>query len=459
MTIHRAGLPRVAIVGRPNAGKSSLFNRLARRRQAIVADLPGTTRDVTEAVARGLTREFVVLDTGGLWSGDEWEAKIRERVEDALRDVDAIIWAVDARAPFLESDQRIAGWLRRRREPVILAATKIDDPSHLGEAYALAGLGFGDPIPTSAEHALGFEELVTAVESVLPEPGEAEAEVQPIRLAIIGRPNVGKSSLLNAIVGAERVVVSETPGTTRDAVDVGFEYAGRSFVLVDTAGIRRKPSTDVERYSQMRSREAIERCDVVALIMDPYELGDNDVKLANEAFEAGRAVILVVNKWDLVPAADLAHWEHELLEKLRHLLEVPLVYTSALNEYGIHDLLAETVKAYERYTSRFPTSELNRLLEGWTTVQRPPSFKGKPLKVFYITQAGTAPPTFVLFCNNTAFVIRAYEAYLRNQIREHLGLHGVPIRILWRPRGWRAAARAEARPGRGGTGGEDSEGA
>lgn len=448
MTAARTGLPRVAIVGRPNVGKSSLFNRLVGRRQAIVADLPGTTRDVTEGVAQGLTREFVVLDTGGLWSGDEWEAKIRERVEGALSSVDAIIWAVDARAPFLESDQRIAGWLRRRKEPVILAATKIDDPSHLGEAYALAGLGFGDPIPTSAEHALGFEELLTAVESVLPQAADPEPEIAPIRLAIIGRPNVGKSSLLNVIVGMERVVVSEIPGTTRDPVDVTFEYSGRDFVLVDTAGIRRKPATGVEHYAQLRSREAIERCHVVALVMDPYELGDDDVKLANQAFEAGRAVIAVVNKWDLVPQAELGHWEHGLRQRLRHLQDVPLVYTSALNEYGIHELLAETVKAYERYTSRFQTSELNRLLESWTTTQRPPSFKGKPFKVFYITQAETAPPTFVLFCNNTSFVIRAYEAYLRNQIRDHLDLRGVPIRIKWKSRGWRAAARAEGRPER-----------
>ena len=292
----------VAIVGRPNVGKSSLFNRLLGRREAIVADLPGVTRDVKSGVVETDTgRRFTLLDTGGLWSGDEWERRIRDRIETALRGVDLVLFCVDGREPPTAADHEIADWLRRPGRPVLLVATKLDDPRHeerseLFEAYAL---GFGEPLVSSAAHARGIPELEAAIEERLGED-EDEASEQTVTVAIVGRPNAGKSSLLNALIGDERVIVSDVAGTTRDAIDVAFDFGGRPFVLVDTAGIRRKPSEDVEYYAKLRSELAIRRAEVVILVVDPFELGDHEMRIANLALDAGKPVVLAINKWDLV---------------------------------------------------------------------------------------------------------------------------------------------------------------
>ncbi|HEX7021493.1 MAG TPA: GTPase, partial [Trueperaceae bacterium] len=254
-------------------------------------------------------------------------------------------------------------------------------------------------------------------------------------VAIVGRPNVGKSSLLNALVGDERVIVADLPGTTRDSIDVRFDFAGRPFVLVDTAGIRRKPDEDVEYYSKLRSELAISVADVAILVVDPFELGDHELRIANLALEAGKPVVVAINKWDLVTDEQLADFEREIDQKLAHLYFAPKVYTSALNDYGLHELLASVIRVYDTAHFRVSTGEMNRWLDVWTQRQSPPNFKGRPLKLLYATQADTAPPTFVISVNSEDFITRAYEQYLMNRIREDLGFMEVPIRLIFKARG------------------------
>jgi GTPase len=428
-------MQKVAIVGRPNVGKSSLFNRLIGRRSAIVADEPGVTRDVKEEFLLFENRRMLLMDTGGLWGGDEWEVKILEKAEMAIHDANVVIFVVDARDNLIAGDYEVADWLRRLGKPVVLTAAKIDHPKHEAYMAELYGLGFGDPIPTSSEHGTGFGDLMDKVVSLLPEDTAELSVVEPIRVSLIGRPNVGKSSLLNAITGSERVMVSEIAGTTRDSIDIEFDYAGQRFILIDTAGIRHRPADHIELFAQTRSEAAIERSDVVLLVIDAEALGDHELKLANKAFEAGKPVVLVVNKWDLVPDEKLKETEKAISEKLHYLESAPKVYTSAINHYGIHEILAESIKLYERWRTRIGTGELNRWLEVWQVNQRVPNFQGKPLKMYFMTQAEIAPPTFVIFCNREDFVTRAYESFLRNRIREDLSFAGVPIRIVWRQRG------------------------
>ena len=426
----------VAIVGRPNVGKSSLFNRLLGRREAIVADLPGVTRDVKTGVAETDDgRRFALLDTGGLWSGDAWERKIRDRVETALRGVDLVLFCVDGREPPTAADHEIADWLRRQGRPVLLVATKLDDPRHeeRAELFEHYGLGFGEPLVTSASHARGIPELEAAIEAQLGED-EDEAGQQTITVAIVGRPNAGKSSLLNALIGDERVIVSEVAGTTRDAIDVAFDFGGRPFVLVDTAGIRRKPSEDVEFYSKLRSEIAIRRAEVAVLVVDPFELGDHEMRIANLALASGTPVVLAVNKWDLVEDDQLRAFRERIDVELAHLAFAPRVYTSAVTDFGLHELLATVVRVHDQARVRVPTGVLNGWLDVWTQRQPTPNFKGRSLKLLYVTQADVAPPTFVFSVNSETFLTRAYEHYLRNRIREDLGFAEVPIRLVFKAR-------------------------
>lgn len=426
----------VAIVGRPNVGKSSLFNRLLGRREAIVADLPGVTRDVkTGVVETDDGRRFALLDTGGLWSGDAWERKIRDRVETALRGVDLVLFCVDGREPPTAADHEIADWLRRQGRPVLLVATKLDDPRHeeRAELFEHYGLGFGEPLVTSASHARGIPELEVAIEEHLGED-EDEAGPQTITVAIVGRPNAGKSSLLNALIGDERVIVSDVAGTTRDAIDVAFDFGGRPFVLVDTAGIRRKPSEDVEFYSKLRSEIAIRRAEVAVLVVDPFELGDHEMRIANLALASGTPVVLAVNKWDLVEDDQLRGFRERIDVELAHLAFAPRVYTSAVTDFGLHELLATVVRVHDQARVRVPTGVLNGWLDVWTQRQPTPNFKGRSLKLLYVTQADVAPPTFVFSVNSETFLTRAYEHYLRNRIREDLGFSEVPIRLVFKAR-------------------------
>ncbi|RIH86819.1 GTPase Der [Meiothermus luteus] len=438
---------RVVIVGRPNVGKSSLFNRLLGLRQSperatwagsrfsVVADAPGVTRDLKEGVVESERGRFKLVDTGGLWSGDVWEEKIRQKVERAIEEADLVLFAVDGRSDLATADLEVADFLRRKGKPVLLVATKVDDPKHeayLGELYAL---GFGEPLPTSAAHGRGVDELVERIWASLPvRQEESEPEVVPIRLAIVGRPNAGKSSLLNAILGEERVIVSETPGTTRDSIDVEFDYGGNRFLLVDTAGIRKRPETGVEEQAILRAHRAIREADVVLLVVDPKELGDHELKLANEALEVGKPVVVTITKWDLIGKEEAKRVRADLAVKLAHIAHLPTVFVSSVTGQNLHKLLSEAVRLYGLARTRFETAELNRWLSVWSLGTQMPNFKGKPLKLFFVTQPEVAPPTFVFFCNYPEFVTRAFEGYLRNRIGEDLGLREVPFRLVFRGR-------------------------
>jgi len=426
------------LVGRPNVGKSSLFNRLLRRREALVDDFPGVTRDVKEGtVAFDSGRTFTLLDTGGLWSGDRWEKDIRTKVERAIRDVDLVLFCVDGREGVLAGDQEIAAWLRALGKPVWLVGTKLDDPRHeeqapISEAY---GLGFGEIHFTSANHDRGMYELLEAIEAKLPDlPEDDVAEESAIRIAVVGRPNVGKSSLVNTLLGEERVIVAEVPGTTRDSVDVAFEYGGRPFVLIDTAGIRRKPTEDIERWMTIRSEEALRRADVCVLVVDPFEMGDHEMGLANQALERGTPMVMAVNKWDLVEDEELEPRRKLIDETLPHVSFAPRVYTSALTEFGMHELLATCVRVFEIARRRVATGALNSWIEVWTTRQAPPNFQGKPLRIYYASQVDVAPPVFHMSVNSEKFVTRSYEQYLINRIREDLGFAEVPFRLVFKSR-------------------------
>ena len=429
-------MAKVAIVGRPNVGKSSLFNRLMGKREAIVADEPGVTRDVKEARMAYEGRQFTLLDTGGLWSGDRWEASIKARTGEALQDTDVVLFCVDGRSELSAADRDIADWLRGIKKPIVLVATKIDDPRHeeSAELYDLYSLGLGELWITSAAHARGHHELLEHILELLPED-EDIAEEETVRVAIIGRPNVGKSSMLNALIGSERVIVADLPGTTRDSVDVRFDFAGRPFVLVDTAGIRRKPDEKLEYYAKLRSESAITQADVAVLVVDPFELGDHELRIANVALEAGKPIVVAINKWDLVADEALAIFERDIGQALHHITFAPKVYTSAINDYGLHDLLATVIRLYDSARQRIGTSALNSWIEVWTQRQAVPNFQGKPLKILYATQADIAPPTFVFSVNNEKFITRAYEHYLFNRIREDLGFQEVPVRLIFKARG------------------------
>ncbi|MEM7737365.1 MAG: ribosome biogenesis GTPase Der, partial [Deinococcota bacterium] len=428
-------MPKVAIVGRPNVGKSSLFNRLVGRREAIVADQPGVTRDVKTATVEHDERRFELLDTGGLWSGDSWEKAIKQRVDAAIHDTDLILFCVDGRESPTAADYEIAEWLRTVSVPVMLIATKIDDERHedTSELYEHYGLGFDAPFTISAAHARGTLELLAEVLAKLPE-GDDEADTEAVKVAIVGRPNVGKSSMLNALVGDARVIVADEAGTTRDSVDVNFEFGGRPFVLVDTAGIRRKPSENVEYYSKLRSELAIERADVAILVIDPFELGDHELRIANLAYHAGKPVVVALNKWDLVTDEVLPDLQRDLDYNLFHLQNAPKVTTSTLTEEGLYEVLSAAIRVYDRARVRVVTSDLNTWLGIWAERQKPPNFKGKPLKLLYVSQVSVAPPTFLIFVNNEQFVTRPYEQYLLNRIREDLGFSEVPIRLIFKAR-------------------------
>ncbi len=426
----------VAIVGRPNVGKSSLFNRLLGRREAIVADLPGVTRDVKEAVvATDSGRRFTLLDTGGLWSGDRWQTAIRDRVEAALHGVDLVLYCVDGRQEPTAADHEIADWLRRSGRRVLLVATKIDDPRHeeAPELFEHLALGFGEPFPISATHARNVYELEAEIEARLPEE-EDGAEEERISVAIVGRPNAGKSSLLNALIGDARVIVSEVAGTTRDTIDVPFDFGGRPFVLIDTAGIRRKPEGDVEYYSKIRSETAMRRAQVAILVVDPHELGDHEMRIANHALAAGKPVVLALSKWDTVADDELAAARARVDQELVHLAFAPRVATSAETEFGLHELLATVVRVFDTARRRVSTGELNGWIRVWTQRQAPPNFQGRPLKILYGTQADVAPPTFVFSVNDPKLITRAYEQYLRNRIRDDLGFSEVPFRLVFKHR-------------------------
>ena len=435
-------LPVVAIVGRPNVGKSELFNRLIGRRLAIVEETPGLTRDRLYAECTWEGRTFLLVDTGGLISGERGElpVEVRRQTLRAIEEADVLLLVVDARAGLLPGDAEAAEVLRQSRTPVLLVANKVDHPTHMDGIYEFHALGLGEPLPVSAMHGIGTGDLLDEVVALLP-PEEAAPAVPGTRVAVVGRPNVGKSSLVNAFLGEDRVIVAEAPGTTRDAVDTRLEYQGRPFVFVDTAGLRRPSRVEdaVERYSVSRARTAFERAEVAILVLDATEgVADQDQHIARDIADAGRAMLVALNKWDLVP--EERRVQEEIRRRVRHALRfvayAPVRPVSAKQRSGIGELLTATTRVADAYAFRVATGPLNRAVEAAETSTPPPADAGgRRVKILYATQVRAAPPTVVLFVNNPDLMPENYLRYLERSLRGAFPLEGTPLRFILRRRG------------------------
>lgn len=442
-------LPIVAIVGRPNVGKSELFNRLIGRRLAIVEETPGLTRDRLYAEAEWSGRAFMLVDTGGLISGtrEALQADIRRQTLRAVEEADLLLFVVDARAGLLPEDAEAADVLRQARKPVLLVANKVDDRKHESGIYEFHALGLGEPLPVSARYGHGTGDLLDEVVALLPEPRDVAPEVTGTRVAVVGRPNVGKSSLVNAILGIERVLVAETPGTTRDAVDTHLTFGGRPFVFVDTAGLRRQARVGdrIERYSISRTRAAIDRADVAILVLDAAAaVADQDQRIAREIADAGRGLIVALNKWDLVPPDRRTRevLDRRIYHALRFVAYAPVLRVSAKDRMGIDDLLAAVGRVADAYKLRVPTGPLNRVVEAAETSTPPPAdARGRRVKILYSTQVQAGPPTFVLFVNDPRIMGASYLRYLERALREAFPLVGTPLRFVLRARGAREPGR------------------
>ncbi|XXF81399.1 ribosome biogenesis GTPase Der [Myxococcaceae bacterium GXIMD 01537] len=457
--------PLVAIVGRPNVGKSTLFNRLAGRRIALVEDEPGVTRDRHYADAEAGDRRFTVIDTGGFVPGekDTLLQQVREQAQLAVDECDVIVFVTDGRAGLTAADEAVAAFLRKSGKPVIVAANKLDSPSGMVQSLTsdFFKLGMGEVLSLSAEHGLGYLELLEAIYDRLPpkqpdEDAEAPPDDGAIRVAIIGRPNVGKSTLVNAILKEERVVASAVPGTTRDPIDSELTYKNRRLILTDTAGIRRKKTIAhrVEQFSVVAALKTLDRSDVAVLLLDATEPAvDQDAKLAGIAEDKGRALVIVVNKWDLI-GTDQRRQE-TFREGLKHALKfvgyAPIVFTSALTGSKVEKVVDLAIELADQFRYRAPTPQLNRLLEKMVDSNPAPIVGGKVLRLYYIAQVGTAPPTFALTCNYPERVPDMYKRYITNQIRKTFDLR-VPIRLLFRERPGKAKREARKRVSRQGKG-------
>src|ERR1700716_2473073 len=442
MTFERAPLPLVAIVGRPNVGKSTLFNRLVGRKQAIVDAEAGLTRDRLYGVTDWAGRDFSVVDTAGLdrQARGELLENTQRGTPTAIDEDDAIIFLVDVRDGLTASDAEVAEMLRRGNRPVLLAANKAESPRDPGYIHELYSLGFGEPLPISALQGTGTGDLLDRVVEALPAAGPApEPAAGAVSVCIIGRPNVGKSSLLNAILGDDRSLVAALPGTTRDPVDTELTVGDGRVRLVDTAGIRRKGITKggIEHYSLLRGFRALERADVAVVVLDATEgVLLQDQHIAGYAIEAGKGVVIVVNKWDLleIEARDDKEWRRKIDRSFQFIPGVPVVYASARTGRRVSDILPAAVKVDEARRRRIPTAELNRVVRRAVEDNPPPMRKGKQFKVLYATQGKERTPTIVLFVNDPDLSHFSYRRYLENQIRAAFGFEGVPLRILLRTR-------------------------
>lgn len=436
------GLPTVAIVGRPNVGKSSLFNRMMSERIAIVADEPGTTRDRVTAYVTRDDRTLALIDTGGLILGEEQGmiGAIRDQVAVALSEADVLLFVVDVDAGLLPADEEVADLLRRVSKPVVLIANKADNIQRERLAAEFYELGIGDPIIVSAHHGRGLNELWDGIMAALP-----DAEAPPpapqgsIPVAIVGRPNVGKSSLVNAILGQERAMVQDEPGTTRDALDTLFEYENRKYLLIDTAGMRRRGHIErgVEKFSVARAMQAIERADVAVLVVDATEyLTAQDLHVAGFVQQAHKGLALVINKWDLAQEDELDRQEVERLirARLKFFPSMPILFTSALRGRGVRAVLDAVARIQMERMTRVTTGQLNRALLDALASHPPPSSGRRRLQIYYATQPEVNPPTFVFFCNDPALVHFSYRRYLENVLRRRFGFDGTAIRLIFRGR-------------------------
>ncbi len=456
--------PLVAIVGRPNVGKSTLFNRLVGQPLAIVEDLPGTTRDRLYADAEWAGRTFTLIDTGGLdpSSNEDYAASVRAQARLAIAEADEIIFIVDGREGIAGADQDIAEILRQTATPVILTANKADNERRRQDAVEFYSLGLGEPIPISALHGTGTGDLLDQVVASMPPLVEAE-ESAGVHIAIVGRPNVGKSSLLNALVGRERVIVSEQPGTTRDAIDTALDFQGQRLILIDTAGIRKRGRVEpgIEKYSVLRALRAVDRADVVALLIDAAEgVTAQDTHIAGYVTEAFKGLVIAVNKWDLVRAAQSAaktedppeparrsgagsrapapdyrlEYEAGVRESFNFVSYAPILFISARTRQRLPQLLEACLAVHAERQRRITTGQLNTAVQEAVSRHEPPAEHGRQLKILYATQAAVAPPTFIFFVNDPRLLHFSYKRYLDNELRQRFGFAGTPLRMIFKRR-------------------------
>ena len=435
------GKPIVAIVGRPNVGKSTLFNIFANSRISIVEDTPGVTRDRLYADTEWLDNEFMMLDTGGIeiMNTDKIAVSIRQQAQIAIAEADVILFVCDARAGITHEDAEVAKMLRQSKKPIVLAINKADSPKQEMEIFEFYNLGIGEPIPVSAANHLGLGDLLDAVVEKFPETsayGE-DGNEDEIKVALIGRPNVGKSSIFNTLVGEERSIVSDVAGTTRDAIDTPVIREGQKFLFIDTAGMRRKARIDepIEKYSIIRSLRAVDRSDVVLMVIDAIDgITEQDKKIAGYAHEAGKGIVLVVNKWDLYDKDNTStlRYTENLRRELVFMQYAPVVFVSAMTKQRIHRLPEVIHYVAEQNAMRISTSVLNQVVEDAIAINPPPTEKGQRLKILYATQVKIKPPTFVIFVNEPEIMHFSYQRYLENKLREAFGFEGTPLQMIIR---------------------------
>lgn len=434
--------PVVAVVGRPNVGKSTLFNKLAGRRISIVEDTPGVTRDRIYAQAEWNNRHFILIDTGGIEpdSSDVILSQMRDQAVIAMETADVILFMVDGRSGITSADREVASMLMRTGKEVILAANKIDTAKLPDDFYDFYEFGLGEPLALSAANMLGIGDLLEEIVKRLPQEPEESEDDETIKIAVIGKPNVGKSSLINALLGEERVIVSDIPGTTRDSIDTPFTDGEDQYMLIDTAGIRRKSKVtgDIERYSVIRSVSAIERCDVCLLLLDAQEgVTEQDKKIAGIAHEAGKGIIVVVNKWDLLEKETntMKKYQEDVKRELLFMQYAPMLFISVLKKQRVNKVLEMAKYVSGQHAMRVSTGQLNSLVADAVMMNQPPSDKGKKLKIYYATQVSVKPPLFSFKINDRELMHFSYARYLENQIRSSFGFEGTPIKFVFREKG------------------------
>ena len=434
--------PIVAIVGRPNVGKSTLFNILAGDNISIVKDTPGVTRDRIYADCEWLNKKFTLIDTGGIEpeSKDVILSQMREQAEIAIATADVIIYLVDVRQGLVDADEKVATMLRKSKKPVVLVVNKVDNfQKMMADVYEFYNLGIGEPVPVSAVSKLGLGDMLDAVTAHFPEQEEVEEEDSIPKIAIIGKPNVGKSSIINRIAGEDRVIVSDIAGTTRDAIDTEVEVNGHKYIFIDTAGLRRKSKIkeELERYSIIRTVSAVDRCDIAILVIDAVEgVTEQDAKVAGIAHERGKGVIIAVNKWDALEKDDktIYRFTEKVTEVLSFMPYAEVMYISAKTGQRFNKLFDTIDAVIQNQQLRITTGVLNEILSEAVSLQQPPSDKGKRLKLFYITQVSVKPPSFVIFVNDKELMHFSYTRYIENKIREAFGFKGTPLRFMIRER-------------------------
>ena len=433
--------PIVAMVGRPNVGKSTLFNKLAGKRISIVQDTPGVTRDRVYAESEWLNRKFTMIDTGGIEpeSSDIIVKQMRRQAQIAIEMADVIVFVVDGKEGLTAADQEVAQILRKSKKPVVLVVNKIDRLALEENSYEFYNLGIGDPITISASQGLGLGDMLDEVVKYFNDPSEDEEDDEYIRIAMIGKPNVGKSSLINRLLGEERVIVSNVPGTTRDSIDSYLETEDGKFILVDTAGLRRKSKVkeEIERYSVIRTYAAIEKADVAILVIDAEQgITEQDEKIIGYAHEMNKAIMVVVNKWDLIEKDDktLSNYQKDLQQKLKFMPYAKYLFISALTGQRVHKILSTAKYCYDNYSKRVSTGLLNDVISKAVLMKEPPVVALKRLKIYYATQVATKPPKFVFFVNDPNLLHFSYGRYLENQLRESFDFDGTGIEIEYRAR-------------------------